>query len=186
MTGMAAREKEVEHMISSEEKSENCLLLTESVEREVQPMVVVLSWHRAYGEALLYAQSDRAVTLISKAEQRIFERYLEVAASSSSLLPEEGRDLWNATMTLSQLKRTLGKEGIRHVCKLCGSVYQKQFSAEMRIHFPELKDIDKPVVWLFPEVVVCLDCGTAEFTVPKAELRQLAKGDAAAAAGLTA
>jgi hypothetical protein len=51
----------------------------------------------------------------------------------------------------------------------------------MGIHFPELKDIDKPVVWVFPEVVVCLDCGTAEFAVPEEELRQLAKGDAASA-----
>ena len=34
--------------------------------------------------------------------------------------------------------------------------------------FSELKDIDKPVVWVFPEVVVCLDCGTAEFAVPEA------------------
>jgi hypothetical protein len=51
----------------------------------------------------------------------------------------------------------------------------------MAIHFPELKDIHKPVVWVFREVVVCLDCGTAEFPVPEAELRQLAKGDAAAA-----
>jgi hypothetical protein len=51
----------------------------------------------------------------------------------------------------------------------------------MGIHFPELKDIDKHVVWVFPEVVVCLDCGTAEFAVPKEELRQLARGDAAAA-----
>jgi hypothetical protein len=99
--------KEVEHMIRVEEKSEDCLLLTESVKREPQPIVVVLSWHRAYGEALLYVQSDRAATLISKAEQRIFERYLEVAASPSSLQPEEGRDLWDATMTLSRLKRTL-------------------------------------------------------------------------------
>ena len=53
-------------------------------------------------------------------------------------------------------------------------------NTKMGIHFPELKDIDKPVVWVFPEVVVCLDCGTAEFAVPEAELRQLAKGDAAA------
>jgi len=89
-------------MFSAEEKSEDCLLLAES---EPQPIVVVLSWHRAYGEALLYAQSDKAATLISQAEQRIFERYLEVAASS--LQPEEGRDLWNAVTALSELKKTL-------------------------------------------------------------------------------
>ena len=68
-------------------------------------------------------------------------------------------------------------------CKSCGSVNQNKFSAEMAIHFPGLKNFDKPVVWVFPEVVVCLDCGTAEFAVPEAELRQLAKGDAAARAG---
>lgn len=51
----------------------------------------------------------------------------------------------------------------------------------MAIHFPGLKNIDKPIVWLFPELVVCMNCGTAEFPVPGAELRQLAKGDAAAA-----
>jgi hypothetical protein len=66
-------------------------------------------------------------------------------------------------------------------CKSCGSVNQKKFSAEMGIHCLGLKNIDKPVVWVSPEVVVCLDCGTAEFAVPEAELRQLAKGDAAAA-----
>jgi hypothetical protein len=51
----------------------------------------------------------------------------------------------------------------------------------MGIRFPGLKNIDKPVVWVFPEVVVCLDCGTAEFTVPEAELRQLEKSDATSA-----
>jgi hypothetical protein len=48
----------------------------------------------------------------------------------------------------------------------------------MGIHSPGLKNIDKSVVWVFPELVVCLDCGTAEFAVPEAELRQVAKGDA--------
>jgi hypothetical protein len=64
-------------------------------------------------------------------------------------------------------------------CKSCGSVNQSKFTAEMGIHVRGLKNIDKPVVWLFPELVVCLDCGAAEFAVPEAELRQLAKGDAA-------
>ena len=63
-------------------------------------------------------------------------------------------------------------------CKSCGSVNQQKFSGEISIHFP---DIDKPNVWVFPELVVCLDCGTAEFAVPEEELRQLATGDAAAA-----
>jgi hypothetical protein len=66
-------------------------------------------------------------------------------------------------------------------CKVCGAVSPVKFSAEIGIHFLGLKNIDKPVVWVFPEVVVCLDCGTAEFAVPEAELRQLAKGDDAAA-----
>ncbi len=66
-------------------------------------------------------------------------------------------------------------------CKSCGSVDQRNFSAEMAIHFLELKNIDKPSVWVFPAVVVCLNCGTAEFAVPVEDLRQLKEGDAAAA-----
>jgi len=68
----------------------------------------------------------------------------------------------------------------RAACPSCGSVNQRKFTGEIGIHFPGLKSIDKPVAWVFPEIVVCLDCGTAEFAVPEAELRQLAKGDAAA------
>jgi hypothetical protein len=67
------------------------------------------------------------------------------------------------------------------LCKSCGSVNQKKFSAGMDIHFPGLKNIDNPAVWVFADVVVCLDCGIAVFAVPEEELRQLAKGDAAAA-----
>jgi hypothetical protein len=47
----------------------------------------------------------------------------------------------------------------------------------MAIHFPGLKNIDKPVVWVFPEVLICLDCGTAEFTMSEPELRKPARGD---------
>ena len=74
----------------------------------------------------------------------------------------------------------LTHEGVYVPCKSCGSVIQKKFSAEMGIHFPELKNIDKSTVWVFPEVIVCLDCGMAEFSVPKDELRQLQQSDSAA------
>jgi hypothetical protein len=66
-------------------------------------------------------------------------------------------------------------------CKSCGSFNQRKFSAEMGIHFLGLKNIDKPVVWVFPKLVVCLDCGTAEFVLPDDELCLLAKSGAAAA-----
>jgi hypothetical protein len=66
-------------------------------------------------------------------------------------------------------------------CKRCGSTNQRKFSAEMVIHFSGLKNIENPGVWLFPALLVCLNCATAEFAIPEAELRELAKGDAAAA-----
>ena len=66
-------------------------------------------------------------------------------------------------------------------CKSCGSVNQNKFIGEMGIRSPGLKNIEKPTVWVFPELVVCMDCGIAEFVVPEAKLRVLAKGDAAAA-----
>jgi hypothetical protein len=72
-------------------------------------------------------------------------------------------------------------QGCGMVCNSCRSVNQSKFSAEMAIHFPQLKDIDKPVVWVFPEVVVCLDCGMAEFSVPRDELRKLKQSNAATA-----
>ena len=48
-------------------------------------------------------------------------------------------------------------------CKSCGSINQSKCTGKMAFHFPGLKNIDKPVVWVFPELIVCLDCGTAEF-----------------------
>lgn len=66
-------------------------------------------------------------------------------------------------------------------CKSCGSANQKKFIGEMGIRSPGLKNIEKPTVWVFPQLIVCLDCGTAEFVVPETELRLLAKRDAAAA-----
>ena len=52
------------------------------------------------------------------------------------------------------------------------------FPAEMAIHFPGLENVNKPTVWVFPEVLVCLDCGVSEFAVPETELCVLVTGEA--------
>jgi len=59
-------------------------------------------------------------------------------------------------------------------CLLCGSGNRAELTAEMVIHFSGLKNLDKPGVWVFPELLVCLDCGCAHFTVPKTELASIA------------
>jgi len=61
-------------------------------------------------------------------------------------------------------------------CNSCQSQNQRNFTAEVAIHFPGLKGLDKPVVWVFPKPLVCLDCGFTEFAVPERELRVLVQG----------
>ena len=60
-------------------------------------------------------------------------------------------------------------------CLSCQSVKQAELMAEMLVHFPGLKHLDKPGVLLFPKLIVCLDCGFARFTVPENELESVAK-----------
>jgi hypothetical protein len=66
-------------------------------------------------------------------------------------------------------------------CKSCGLEKQREFTAEIAVPFPGLNGLERPIMWLFPKLIVCLNCGNAEFAVPKSELRVLAKSDAAAA-----
>jgi hypothetical protein len=66
-------------------------------------------------------------------------------------------------------------------CRMCESTNQRRFIAEMGIRSGGLKNIKQPVVWVFPQLTICLDCGNAVFNVPDAELRALAQDNAAAA-----
>ena len=63
------------------------------------------------------------------------------------------------------------------VCPSCRSVKQAEFTAEMIVHSPGLKNIDRPGVWLFPELLVCLDCGFCRFTVSEAALASVTEGN---------
>jgi hypothetical protein len=65
-------------------------------------------------------------------------------------------------------------------CKSCQSWNQSYFNGEIAIHFPGLKGLDKPIVWIFPRLLVCLDCGFTEFAIPETELCVLRVGLSAA------
>jgi len=57
-------------------------------------------------------------------------------------------------------------------CKSCQSENQRSFPAELAIHHPGREGLTKPLVWLFPSLVICFNCGFAEFTVPEPQLEQ--------------
>ena len=62
-------------------------------------------------------------------------------------------------------------------CKLCQSGNQRNFRAEVNIHFPGFSGLTKPTVWAFPSLVICLDCGFTEFVVEESEVRRLRDSD---------
>lgn len=65
-------------------------------------------------------------------------------------------------------------------CKSCQSENQRSFNGELGIHHPGRAGLNKPLVLFFRVLVICLDCGFAEFMVSEPQLQQL--GSAAAAA----
>jgi hypothetical protein len=71
------------------------------------------------------------------------------------------------------------------ICRSCGLEKLSKFVGELVIHLPGLKNLDKPTVWVFPEIWVCLNCGDAEFAVPERELFVLALVNGAATDSIT-
>jgi hypothetical protein len=61
-------------------------------------------------------------------------------------------------------------------CPACRSSNVAEFTAETIIHFAASKNLDKPGVWLFPQLSICLDCGSSRFTVAESELALLTEG----------
>jgi len=61
-------------------------------------------------------------------------------------------------------------------CRRCASANLSRFPTEIAIHLPGLST---PHVFLFPNVVVCMDCGFTEFVILGTELRRLAQADTA-------
>ena len=62
-------------------------------------------------------------------------------------------------------------------CRHCISNNQSEFRAEMSVVHRQLKDLAKPPVLMWTDVLACLDCGFAEFTLGQEELQLLAGSD---------
>lgn len=60
-------------------------------------------------------------------------------------------------------------------CVSCRSANETELAAEMIIHSPRL-NLKNPGVWVFPKLVVCLDCGFSQFSVSESELASIASG----------
>jgi hypothetical protein len=62
-------------------------------------------------------------------------------------------------------------------CKNCHWDSQSSFHSEIAVHFPGgLDALEKEQVLIFPQLLVCLNCGFTEFLFPEADLRRLAAG----------
>ena len=63
-------------------------------------------------------------------------------------------------------------------CRSCSASHEvRTFNAEVALHFRGLDGLNKPIVWVFPKVRVCLQCGFAEFAIPDQHLKTLGEPD---------
>jgi hypothetical protein len=58
-------------------------------------------------------------------------------------------------------------------CTRCLSLHQTELNTELNLHFRGLTFIGDPGILMFPKVLVCLDCGLAQFVVAERELSQI-------------
>jgi len=58
-------------------------------------------------------------------------------------------------------------------CKRCESGKLKDFSSEIAIHFPGGGGLNQHQVFVSPKLLVCLDCGFAEFVIPNDQRERL-------------
>jgi hypothetical protein len=59
-------------------------------------------------------------------------------------------------------------------CTRCGSLSIRKFKGEVAILLPEPENRSESTVLVWPELVICMACGFAEFVIPGRELRLLA------------
>ncbi|HWO30233.1 MAG TPA: hypothetical protein VNO32_15680 [Candidatus Acidoferrum sp.] len=58
-------------------------------------------------------------------------------------------------------------------CKKCASNNERSFKSEMTLAFREHENVDRTPLYVSQDILVCLDCGHIELTLPTAKLEQL-------------
>ncbi len=59
-------------------------------------------------------------------------------------------------------------------CTVCLSRNQVEMNTEINIHYSGPADYGDPGIFLYPKVMVCLDCGVSQFIVGEDDLAQIA------------
>jgi hypothetical protein len=59
-------------------------------------------------------------------------------------------------------------------CRKCQSEYQREYASEINVHLRQ-SDHAEEAVLVFPKLLVCLNCGFAEFTLSESELPLLTR-----------
>ena len=58
-------------------------------------------------------------------------------------------------------------------CTGCLSRNQVEMNTEINIHYSSVAYPGNPGIFVFPTVMICLDCGVSQFTVDEDELAQI-------------
>jgi hypothetical protein len=58
-------------------------------------------------------------------------------------------------------------------CTRCLSLHQTELNSEINLHFRGLPNLGEPGIFVFPQILVCLDCGLSEFVIEKGELAHI-------------
>jgi hypothetical protein len=62
-------------------------------------------------------------------------------------------------------------------CKRCVADNLKDFNAELGIHFPGYQGLSKRLVFAYPKLTICTNCGFVEFELSEEGRRQLRDDD---------
>jgi hypothetical protein len=58
-------------------------------------------------------------------------------------------------------------------CNKCASENERTFKSEMVLNFHEIENLSREPVYVCEDIVVCLNCGHAEITIPQSGLDRL-------------